>query len=142
MPHLLQGIAHTLTHLNYHLVRVIATLKESCVYLVISLEYCEKKLASLTTEDSLRERLSMDTKKVVSMKKNSLDIPIQCKLFTMFGDYQFVICTLFRLQQCLLRNLTVLVVLHQHTGGLVTCHSTDKENRTFHPPPHFLQLKD
>ena len=97
MPHLLQGIAHTLTHLNYHLVRVIATFKESCVYLVISLEYCEKKLAYLTTEDSLRERFSMDTKKVVSMKKNSLDIPIQCKLLTMFGDYQFVICTLFRL---------------------------------------------
>ena len=44
-------------------------------------EYCEKKLASLTTEDSLRDRFNSDTKKLPSKKKNSLDIPLQRKLF-------------------------------------------------------------
>jgi len=46
-----------------------------------SAEYCEQKLASLTTEESFRERLSSDYKRPPTKKKNSLDIPLQCKLF-------------------------------------------------------------
>ena len=62
----------------------------------IFVEYCEKKLASLTTEESLHERLSFDTKKLSSRKKNSLDIPLQRKLFSDdFGGCQLVICTIF-----------------------------------------------
>ena len=65
------------------------------LYWHIFVEYCEKKLASLTTEDSLRERLSFDTKKSPNKKKNSLDIPLQCKLFSNVFGCQLVICTIF-----------------------------------------------
>lgn len=67
------------------------------LYSVFFTEYCEQKLASLTTEESFHERLSSDYKYLpTNKKKNSLDIPLQCKLFLgVFGGCQFVIRTCF-----------------------------------------------
>ena len=59
------------------------------------IEYCENKRASLSTEESIQERLSLDPKKL-SKKKISLEIPMQRKLFyTSFCGCQFVIDFLF-----------------------------------------------
>lgn len=55
--------------------------RNTCYISIFFVEYCEKNLASLTTDDSVRERLSFDTKKLTSKKKNSLDIPLQRKLY-------------------------------------------------------------